>query len=137
MTWAEAFRDLLGRGLTEVMLASNATGVVLPESVRRADEVTCLQYGHGLPIPIVDLNIDEDGIGATLTFNRLPSRTFVPWAAVFLIRLADESAGYASLPVGAGGALVIHPVDPKRLIIVAGGPPPGAGAPPRPLGSGP
>lgn len=133
MTWAEAFRDLLSRGLTDVLLAPTATGVMLPDSVRQADKVTILQYGYQLPIPIVDLNIDDEGIGATLSFGRVPSRTFVPWAAVFMIKLADDSFGYAPLPVGPGGSLVIQAIDPRRMIIVQGGPPPAdAGAAPAP-----
>ena len=137
MTWVKAFRDLLSRGLTEVVLASTVRGVVVPDHVRNADKVTVLQYGNGLPIPIVDLNIDDAGIGATLSFGRVPSRTFVPWTAVFLIRLADESFGYAPLPIGEGGSLVIHPIEPKRMIIIQGGPPPAEAAPARHLGSVP
>ena len=137
MTWVEAFRDLLSRGPTEVLLASTATGVVVPDSIRRADKITCLQYGNQLPLPVVDLNIDEMGIGATLSFGRVPSRTFVPWTAVFMIKLADDSLGYAPLPIGPGGALVIHPIDPGRMILIEGGPPPAAAAPAPPDGPAP
>lgn len=122
MTWPAAFRDLLSRGLTEVLLASTASGVVLPEHVRTASPVTVLQYGYGLPVPITDLDIMDNGIGATLSFGRFPSRTWVPWSAVFLIRLADESMGYAALPVGPDGALELVQVNPKEIVIVQGGP---------------
>lgn len=138
-TWSAAFRDLLSRGLTEVLLANTVRGVVLPDDVRAAGEVTCLQYGYGLPRPIRDLDITDIGIGATLSFGGVDSRTWIPWSAVFLVRLADESLGYALLPTGPDGALELQPIVPREIMIVKGGPTPeeGAAPPARRLGSVP
>ncbi len=120
-TWPAAFRDLLSHGMTEVLLASTASGVVLPEYVRQDDDVTCLQYGDRASR---DLDVNDDGIAALLSFGGVPVNTFVPWSAVFVIRLADESRGFAALPIGVDGGLVICPIDPKRMIVVNGGPTP-------------
>lgn len=59
-------------------------GVVLPAHLKR-DAAVVLQYGLNMRIPIPDLDIGADGIGATLSFNRNPVWTFIPWSAVFAI----------------------------------------------------
>lgn len=48
-----------------------------------------LQYGHDLPIPIPDLQVDEHGVSATLSFARTPSPTVVPWSAVYVVTALD------------------------------------------------
>ncbi len=64
-------------------------GVVVPAHLKRQPRVV-LQYGLNMRIPIPDLDIGEDGIGATLSFDRLPTWTFVPWSAVFAIISQDQ-----------------------------------------------
>jgi hypothetical protein len=59
-------------------------GVILPAHLKR-DAAVVLQYGLHMRIPIPDLDIGEEGIGATLSFNRTPVWTFIPWTAVFAI----------------------------------------------------
>ncbi len=54
----------------------------VPEHLRPASSV-CFAYGYNLVVPIPDLAITEHGISATLSFNRRPQYTFVPWDAVF------------------------------------------------------
>ena len=44
-----------------------------------------LDYGYGFTPPIPDLVIDDAGIRATLSFNRVPFSTFIPWSAIYLI----------------------------------------------------
>ena len=48
-----------------------------------------LQYGHDLPIPIPDLEIDDYGVRATLSFSRTAHRTVVPWSAVYVVACDD------------------------------------------------
>ena len=48
-----------------------------------------LQYGHDLPIPIPDLQVDEHGVSATLSFARTPSPTVIPWSAVYVVTAMD------------------------------------------------
>lgn len=45
-----------------------------------------LDYGLDLAIPITDLKLCEDGISATLSFNRGFVFTFVPWDSIYVIR---------------------------------------------------
>ncbi|MBN2577009.1 MAG: hypothetical protein JXP73_20775 [Deltaproteobacteria bacterium] len=44
-----------------------------------------LQYGRNMPIPITDLEVTEAGVSATLSFARVPHRTYVPWSAVYAV----------------------------------------------------
>ncbi len=63
-------------------------GVLVPESFRQEAHLI-LQYGHDLPIPIPDLDIDQDGVRATLSFSRNAHSTFIPWSAVYAVTGAD------------------------------------------------
>ena len=64
-------------------------GVLVPPQLKRQPRVV-LQYGMNMAIPIPDLDIGEEGIGATLSFDRAPTWTFVPWGAVFAIVSQDQ-----------------------------------------------
>jgi stringent starvation protein B len=44
-----------------------------------------LQIGLNMPIPIPDLNLDDEGISCTLSFNRSPHYCRLPWASVFAL----------------------------------------------------
>lgn len=64
-------------------------GVLVPPHLKRQPRVV-LQYGLNMRIPIPDLDVGEEGIGATLSFDRVPQWTFVPWSAVFAIVSQDQ-----------------------------------------------
>ena len=53
-------------------------GVMVPPQLKKTARVV-LQYGMNMAIPIPDLDVGEDGIGATLSFDHRPCWTFVPW----------------------------------------------------------
>jgi hypothetical protein len=55
-------------------------------------------YGLNLPNPIPDLTCDQQGIRATLSFNQTPHLTFVPWAAVLCIVLAEKGIAVSWKP---------------------------------------
>jgi hypothetical protein len=38
-----------------------------------------------MPIPITDLEVTDAGVSATLSFSRVPHRTYVPWSAVYAV----------------------------------------------------
>ncbi len=38
-----------------------------------------------MPIAIADLEVTDAGISATLSFSRIPHRTYVPWSAVYAV----------------------------------------------------
>ena len=61
--------------------------VVLPDFLMTPEwkdrkDVVRLEYGLDMPVPITDIVITDDGIAATLSFSRVPCKTFVPWKAV-------------------------------------------------------
>lgn len=71
-------------GSAFVHLDSRREGVRAPAS-QRTNRQLVLQFGAGFPIPIRDLVADDQGIEATLTFDRRPFRVVVPWSAVYAI----------------------------------------------------
>ena len=75
---------LLERSEARVHLDARRPGVKLPDRLLGDGHVR-LDYGYGLTPPIPDLEIGEEGIRATLSFNRVPFDTFVPWTAVYLV----------------------------------------------------
>jgi hypothetical protein len=81
------FEDLL-RWFSDVRVAfMDHADLVVPDTVRpRPDEGQVLSYGLDMPVPISDLEISDAGISATLSFSRLPHKTFVPWEAVVGLR---------------------------------------------------
>src|SRR6516162_4859437 len=86
----EAFLALLREGWTSLHLDARRPGVIVPPHLR-AEAHLVLQYGRDLPIPIPDLEIDEHGVRATLSFSKSPQRTFVPWSAVFIVSCVNGS----------------------------------------------
>lgn len=76
-----------------VHLDPRIQGVMLPPNYKRQSHLV-LQYGLNMPIPIHDLQIDDQGIAATLSFNRSPTWTFVPWAAIFAVIDGEQQRGY-------------------------------------------
>ena len=75
---------LLERAEARVHLDARRPGVELPTRFLGQAHLG-LDYGYGFSPPIPDLVIDEAGIRATLSFNRVPFSTFIPWSAIYLI----------------------------------------------------
>ena len=93
----DIFLGLLAQGRVSVIIDARRDGVRLPDHLR--DELRLrLDYGLDMPIPIEDLQVTEQGVQATLSFNRQPQSTFVPWSAVYVVAQAD-------------GAGVLYPED--------------------------
>jgi stringent starvation protein B len=84
----QAFLALLREGWTSLHLDARRPGVVVPDSLRSEPHLV-LQYGHDLPIAIPDLEIDDYGVRATLSFSRTAHRTVVPWSAVYVVACDD------------------------------------------------
>ena len=83
-TKREVMLALLERAEARVHLDARRPGVELPARFLGQAHLR-LDYGYGFTPPIPDLVIDDHGIRATLSFNRVPFQTFVPWSAVYLI----------------------------------------------------
>lgn len=74
-----------------------AEGLKLPRSVTLP---TVLEYGLNLAKPIVDLDVQEGGIRATLSFGNAPEETFVPWDSVLAAVILDPCLFIAQWPRG-------------------------------------
>src|SRR5262245_8442455 len=84
----QAFLALLREGWTSLHLDARRPGVVVPQPLRGEPHLV-LQYGHDLPIPIPDLEVDEYGVRATLSFSRAAHLTVVPWSSVYVVACDD------------------------------------------------
>jgi stringent starvation protein B len=102
----DAFLALLREGWTSLHLDARRSGVVVPQHLRNEAHLV-LQYGHDLPIPIPDLEVDEYGVRATLSFSKTPQRTVVPWSAVYVVACDD------------GRGVLYHEDVPEDVSIVA------------------
>ncbi|HXU05681.1 MAG TPA: ClpXP protease specificity-enhancing factor SspB [Polyangia bacterium] len=88
-------------------LDARRPGVVVPQQLRGEPHLV-LQYGHDLPIPIPDLEVDDYGVHATLSFSRAAHRTVVPWSAVYVVACDDGR-----------GVLYSEDVPPDVTVIAA------------------
>jgi len=84
----EVFLALLRDSWTSLHLDARRPGVIVPAHLK-SEPYLVLQYGHDLPIPIPDLEVDEHGVRATLSFSKHPQRTVVPWSAVYVVTCDD------------------------------------------------
>ncbi len=105
----QAFFALLKEGWTSLHLDARRAGVLVPEPFRTEAHLI-LQYGHDLPIPIPDLEIDEGGVRATLSFSRAAQLTFVPWSAVYAVTGDDGRGVLFSEDVPSDVSVVAAPV---------------------------
>ena len=104
----QAFLALLKEGSTSLHLDARRPGVVVPDAFRQEAHLM-LQYGYDLAISIPDLEVDEHGVRATLSFSRTPHVTVIPWSAVYAIASLD-------------GRGVLYPEDvPGDVSVMAGG----------------
>src|SRR5262252_10099990 len=103
----QAFLALLREGWTSLHLDARRPGVIVPQPLRGEPHLV-LQYGHDLPIPIPDLEVDDYGVRATLSFSRAAHRTVVPWSAVYVVACDDGR-----------GVLYSEDVPPDVTVIAA------------------
>jgi stringent starvation protein B len=82
---------LLERSQVFIHLDPRQKGVVVPTHFRKQAQLV-LQIGLEMPIPIPDLEIDDAGIGCTLSFNRAPFHCSLPWTAIFAL-VGDDGRG--------------------------------------------
>lgn len=81
--------ELLKDAWVYVVLDPRKEGVILPDHLRSQPRLV-LQYGYNMPMPIHDLTIDDEGIKATLSFQRTPYATLIPWSAVFAMHDGEK-----------------------------------------------
>lgn len=84
-------KQLLEKGSLFIHLDPRTQDVIVPPWLRHQAQLV-LQVGTNMPIPIDDLNVNQDGIFGTLTFSRSPFTCILPWAAIFAL-VGDEQRG--------------------------------------------
>jgi len=87
----EVVENLLVQGTVFLHLDPRRQGVAVPEWLQQQIQIV-LQIGLDTPIPIQDLKIDDEGIFATLSFNRSPYPCLAPWPSIFAI-VSDDGRG--------------------------------------------
>lgn len=80
-TKKELLLDLLQREWVYLQLDGRVDGVDLPDWLR--GPTVTLQVGYDMPVPIVDLVIDDEGVKATLSFRRTPHACRIPWSSIY------------------------------------------------------
>ena len=76
-----AFETLWQGSGVRVAIDPKHDQVIIPNYLT-AEPAIILDYDPDAIVPINDLRTDEEGITATLSFDRTPCQTFVPWKAV-------------------------------------------------------
>lgn len=95
---------LLERATVLVHLDPRADAVRVPPWFKKQPQLI-LQLGLNMPVPIRDLNVDDEGLSGTLSFNRSPHFCLVPWSAVYAL-------------VGEDGRGMVWPEDVPAEVIV-------------------
>jgi hypothetical protein len=77
------FEHHLARGGVKIQVRAGADNVELPAHL--IADGCVLEYELDAVVPIPDLEVTEAGIRATLSFQRTPHKTFIPWSEVVAI----------------------------------------------------
>ncbi len=72
----------LERSSVYVHLDPRPASVLVPAKFKTQPKLI-LQVGLNMALPILDLRLDDEGIGCTLSFDRKPFFCVVPWASVY------------------------------------------------------
>jgi stringent starvation protein B len=84
----EAILKMLDMGLVKVMLDPRVEGVRLPEHLKNQPALTLnFSYWHKGS----NVQVDDTGVYANLSFNGVNSLVSVPWPAIFALRAKDDS----------------------------------------------
>jgi stringent starvation protein B len=73
---------LLETSSVYVHLDPRASGVMVPAWFKKQPQLV-LQVGLNMPVPIPDLDVGEEALSCTLSFNRRPEYCRIPWSAVY------------------------------------------------------
>ncbi len=75
---------LLESSTVFVHLDPRVDDVRVPQWFKKQPQLV-LQIGLNMPVPIQDLNVDEQSVSCTLSFNRSPFFCFIPWTSVYAL----------------------------------------------------
>lgn len=91
---------------------------VIPEFLRTPDNsVIKFEYGFEMPTPIPDLVLTEDGIKATLSFNRTPHATFVTWNSIITMHTETTQIVFRNLSTPTPVQQATQRQKPKLTIV--------------------
>jgi len=82
--------DLLERTSVFVHLDPRRPGVLVPQGFLKQPQLV-LQIGLNMAIAIPDLDVGDEGISCTLSFNKRPHFCRLPWSSIYA--LIGESGG--------------------------------------------
>ena len=82
--------DLLERTSVFVHLDPRRPGVIVPQGFLKQPQLV-LQIGLNMAIAIPDLEVGDEGISCTLSFNKRPQFCRLPWSSIYA--LIGESGG--------------------------------------------
>lgn len=83
--------DLLERTSVFVHLDPRRPGVIVPQSFLKQPQLV-LQIGLNMAIAIPDLNVGEEGISCTLSFNKRPHFCSLPWSSIYAL-IGEQGGG--------------------------------------------
>jgi hypothetical protein len=83
--------QLLEQATVFVHLDPRAEAVRVPPWFKRQPQLV-LQIGLNMAVPIPDLEVDDEGLSCTLSFNRAPFLCVIPWSSVFAL-VDDQRQG--------------------------------------------
>jgi hypothetical protein len=76
--------ELLEHATVFVHLDPRGEAVRVPPWFKRQPQLV-LQVGLNMAVPIPDLEVDDEGLSCTLSFNRSPFLCVIPWSSVFAL----------------------------------------------------
>jgi stringent starvation protein B len=83
--------DLLERTSVFVHLDPRRSGVIVPQGFLKQPQLV-LQIGLNMAIAIPDLNVGEEGISCTLSFNKRPHFCSLPWSSIYAL-IGEQGGG--------------------------------------------
>lgn len=83
--------DLLERTSVFVHLDPRRPGVIVPQGFLKQPQLV-LQIGLNMAIAIPDLDVGEEGISCTLSFNKRPHFCRLPWSAIYAL-IGEQGGG--------------------------------------------
>lgn len=88
----KAFEDLLQIGRIYVTINTRIKGVRIPSEHQGKSALTIV-FGLDMPTPLKDMEVTEDGIEVTLSFERQPHHCCIPWDSVWYMVPVGEQEG--------------------------------------------
>lgn len=79
----DVFLKLLAQGATYIRADATKPNVVVPSGLNSA--MLMLAFGYNLPLPTDDVQASDEGITATLSFDRQPFAVTIPWNTIWMI----------------------------------------------------